>query len=107
MSKRILSCLVLLVLFNLQGIAQASVAAHAESARQAHCADHATSPEGCSCCPDELALYAGCASLCSMIAALPTMSIHVHGSAIREYHSLVVRESSGPSYIPLNPPPIF
>jgi hypothetical protein len=105
MAKRLL-CVMLLLMLGWQAIAQAAVAVHADAAMQEHCAGHEDTQPSCECCPDGLGMSAGCATLCSATAALPTLMIDTPEHTAVERHVLTVRESPGPAYLPLNPPPI-
>jgi hypothetical protein len=105
MARQLLSILVLLVL-GLQGVVQASNAVVVTQAMHEHCADHDALSEPCECCPEGLASTLGCSTLCSMIAAIPALSVPTQTVTQHERHSLIVSEFVGPTYLPLKPPPI-
>lgn len=105
MPRQLLICLAVLMLL-LQGVTQVSADALPSSQMQEHCEGHDTAPEDCPCCADELMLNGGCTNLCSMAAALLPASLRVPSGTNGETRWLVVAEFTGPSYLPLHPPPI-
>jgi hypothetical protein len=107
MPHRFTLCLVVLMLL-LQGVAThvRAEALPGSSQMHHHCDGHETSAKDCPCCDDETMLTGGCATLCSMMTALPVTSFYFPCASTSEPHRLVVLETPGPDYVPLNPPPI-
>lgn len=105
MSRQLIAALVLIGLV-LQGVTQVSAIASPQSQTERHCDGHEMAGKDCPCCADELAASGACATLCSVLAALPALSLTLPRPLNEESHGLVVRGASGPAYTPLNPPPI-
>jgi hypothetical protein len=101
MSRRLIICL--LMMFVLQGV-QASAESLPQAHMQQHCADH-DSGQDCSCCSGAMSM-AGCATLCSAGIAVSPAAMLIPHVASDGYQRLAVQGSSGPTYLPLNPPPI-
>jgi hypothetical protein len=104
MSGRLATLLALIMLM-FQGITQVSAQALPESHMQQHCGDHDPAKQ-CECCSGEFAMSGGCASLCSAGISVSSIILHVQPVAAHAYDRVCVRGDPGPSYLPLNPPPI-
>ena len=102
--RRLISCLLLMMLV-LQGVAQAGTAYLPQAHMEEHCAGHAAAQE-CLCCSDAMAITGGCAALCSVSMAVSAAVLSVSRVSTDEHRRIAVHGSSGPVYIPLNPPPI-
>ena len=96
-------CVILMLI--LQGVAQASVHV-TESSPEQHCVGHEADRADCECCPDGALAANGCATLCSVIAAIPSDSVRfarIEASAPAEIATI---PRLNPAYLPLTPPPI-
>lgn len=102
MLRQFIHVLVLLMLV-MQGVTLASADVRMDSDTQ-HCASHDMAQNDCPCC-DSTAISAGCTALCSAIATLPGHTFAMPFSR-DEHESQLVHWRAGPSYLPLNPPPI-
>jgi hypothetical protein len=89
----------------LQGVVQASAAVVPQAHMQQHCADHDPGQD-CSCCSDAMTMTGGCATLCSASIAVSPVAMLIPHAQNGVYRRLAVHGSSGPAYLPLNPPPI-
>jgi hypothetical protein len=112
MCRRLLNVIVLLMLI-LQGIGQVSaqgVVEHAAEksvpASSPHCPEHIDQANECSCCDAALMTEAGCASLCSVSAAPPVMSLRFYRPTDRDAAPRVIGALLTIFYLPLTPPPI-
>jgi hypothetical protein len=105
MLRKFLSCLLLLMI-TLQGVAQVSADVLPESNMEQHCAGHDRTAGDCDCCPSGVAMTAGCASLCAVMAMPSCLSITVPQDIDAEHRWVLVSGTASPSYLPLIPPPI-
>jgi hypothetical protein len=97
---------VVLVMLLLQGVAQASVDVQPHGSSM-HCADHDMSKNACPCCGDSwLGMAAGCTSGCAAFVAISQQALTVPPAAPQSYLTAALHWQSGPSYLPLTPPPI-
>lgn len=105
MLRNILNVFVVVMLL-LQGVAQASV--HVQShASSMHCAAHDPAKTDCPCCGDSwLGMAAGCASSCAASVAMTQQSFDVPRALPQSHETAAFHWQSGPSYLPLTPPPI-
>jgi hypothetical protein len=105
MLRNILNAFVLVMLL-LQGVAQASVDVQPHSS-SLHCADHDPAKSDCPCCGDNwLGIAGGCATSCTVFAAMPQQSLAVAAAQPQSHKAHTVDGASGPDYLPLTPPPI-
>lgn len=73
---------------------------------QEHCLGHEMSDKDCACCSDMLAMNGGCTTLCSAVIAIAASSLNFVPAQGDEHSRLIVQGAAGPTYLPLNPPPI-
>jgi hypothetical protein len=105
MLRNILNAFVLVMLI-LQGVAQASVQAQPHSSSQ-HCASHDAAKTDCPCCGDSwLGMAGGCATSCVTSCAIPQQSFDVPRALPQSHETAALDWQTGPSYLPLTPPPI-
>ena len=105
MMRNILNACVLVMLL-LQGVAQASVVVQPHSP-SLHCADHDPAKTDCPCCGDSwLGMAAGCATSCAASTAMCQQSFDVPPAAAQSHQTAACHWRTGPSYLPLTPPPI-
>lgn len=96
-----------LLMLVLQGVAQASAVHIADDATEQHCAGHEADRSNCDCCPDgALASHSGCATLCSVVATLPSSSAYIPRIEANPPADFVAIRRIDPAYLPLTPPPI-
>ena len=102
---RRLASLVALLALTTQAFAQAIADVAAVDQTQHHCDHQGSAQDDCACCPDN-APMSECDGLCSMMSAL--VSAHVETPRIDGEHVSGVNDAGapGPTYLPLNPPPI-
>jgi hypothetical protein len=104
MLRRVVSLIALLAL-TAQAVAQAGVDFDDGAPAQHQCDTQEHAQADCSCCPDSVPIN-GCAGLCSMMSALvpaPVAVAPAAGEQARRSNEACIR---GPTYLPLNPPPI-
>ncbi len=104
MLQRFVGCLMLFA-FILQGVAQASAAAFADSNTMQGCADHELSAGVCDCCPQGMRSALNCAEQCSLATGVPAALPTVTWDSPTEYRSFAASEALAPTYPPLKPPP--
>lgn len=95
-----------LVMLLVQGVAQASVDVQPHSSSM-HCAGHDAAKTDCPCCGDSwLEMAIGCASGCAAFVAIAQQAFDVPPALPQFHRAAALHWQSGPSYLPLNPPPI-
>ena len=105
MLRNLLNVFVLVMLL-LQGVAQASVDVQPHSSSM-HCADHDPAKSDCPCCGDSwLGMAAGCATSCASSVAMTQQAFHVPPALPQSHQAAALHWQTGPSYLPLTPPPI-
>jgi hypothetical protein len=105
MLRNLLNACVLVMLI-LQGVAQASVDVQPHSS-SLHCASHDMSKSDCPCCGDSwLGMAGGCATSCVTSVAMMQQAFDLPRALPQLHQAPASRWQSGPSYLPLTPPPI-
>ena len=105
MLRKILNVCVVVMLL-LQGVAQASVDVQPHSS-SLHCAGHDLAKTDCPCCGDSwLGMAGGCATSCVTSVAMTQQSFDVPPALPQLHQTPAVHWQTGPSYLPLTPPPI-
>ena len=107
MVRTIISAVITVMLL-LQGmtLAAADILPADDSSSMPHCAGHESAGEDCSCCTGSDVLGINCAAQCSMAVSIaPTLFVAPIEKVVAGVASDDVWDS-GPSYSPLNPPPI-
>jgi hypothetical protein len=106
MSLRTLINACVLVMLILQGVAQASVDVQPHSS-SLHCADHDAEKTDCPCCGDNwLGMAGSCATSCAASVATAQQTFDVPPALPQSHQAAAFHWQPGPSYLPLNPPPI-
>jgi hypothetical protein len=95
-----------LVMLILQGVAQAGVDIQPHSSTL-HCADHDPAKTDCPCCGDNwLGISGSCATSCAAAAAMIQQSFDLPPALRQSHEAAAFPWHTGPSYLPLTPPPI-
>jgi hypothetical protein len=101
--------IVMVVLLVLQGmtLAAADVMPQADDMQSMeHCAGHEKSGSECACCGDSEMMGINCAAQCSVAVSIPTTLLTFAVERDVNHPRPAASWMSGPSYSPLNPPPI-
>lgn len=104
--RRTLLNLLLIVAFGLQGLAAVGADFAYDDGMQQHCAEHDVERENCDCCPDGVAMNAGCTAQCSVMQAPAVIFVPNAASSSSERTLFAQRAIQNPTYVPLIPPPI-
>jgi hypothetical protein len=101
--------IVMVVVLVLQGMALAAAdvmpRAHDMQSTE-HCAGHEQSASECACCGDSQMMGINCAAQCSVAVSISTTLLTFDVERSMERPTGVASWNAGPSYSPLNPPPI-
>jgi len=98
----------LLLLFGLtiQGVVGVAADLLLDENVQQHCAEHESERERCSCCPDGVAVNAGCSVQCSVSQAPISVAVPARVTSYSMHIPAAELAIKSASYAPLNPPPI-
>jgi hypothetical protein len=105
MRRHVLNLLLLFALA-VQGVIAVGADLLPDEQVQQHCSEHATGSESCDCCPEGVAMNAGCSVQCSVSQAPISMAVPARVASSSMCVSAAQRAIKSASYAPLNPPPI-
>ena len=105
MTRKLLHSLLLAAVLG-QGWAQASMPLAGNQMSQQDCAGQMAGHDDRDCCPDGVSDPAACHVLCSGSVALTGAPVPLAVASGLAPQAAIAQPHAGPSYIPLNPPPI-
>lgn len=105
MTRKLLHSLLLAAVLG-QGWAQASMPVALGPTPQQDCAGQMAGHDDRDCCPDGVSDPAACHALCAAGVALTAAPVPLRVASGPAPNAPIAQPRAGPSYIPLNPPPI-
>ena len=105
MTRKLLHSLLLAAVLG-QGWAQASMPLADDQMSQQDCAGQMAGHDDRDCCPEGVSDPAACHALCAGGVALTAAPVPLAVASGPAPHAAIAQPRAGPSYIPLNPPPI-
>ncbi|RPH53273.1 MAG: hypothetical protein EHM89_03730 [Acidobacteria bacterium] len=105
MRRYILNLLLLFVLM-LQGVVGVAADMLPDENVQQHCSGHESERESCRCCPEGVAMNAGCSIQCSVSQAPISVAVPARVASYSMHIPAAELAIKSASYAPLNPPPI-
>ena len=98
--------LLLLFALTIQGVVGVAADLLPDENVQQHCPEHESERESCGCCPEGVAMNAGCSVQCSVSQAPINVAVPARMASYSMHIPAAELAIKSASYAPLNPPPI-